>query len=187
MFSSPNKLEPEKSILEQHPYLTQGFSHFKDLKPMVYRPEPAEEDELDEDHPNVKAAMKLWKEQNPESTLKDQRAKLVRGEIDILPWMKLVADNELPREPHSTFGPVFPEDAKKGDNHVRTDKMPNQVFKHNGTAWILVDKNQTANYTYNEAYIDHLISKIDTGEYDIDLLSDNEREQISQRLQTKNT
>jgi len=131
--------------------------------------------------------MKLWKEQNPESTLKEQRAMLVRGEIDILPWMKLVADNELPREPRSTFGAFFPEDAKKGDSHVRTDKMPNQVFKHNGTTWILVDKNQTANYTYNEAYIDHLIAKIDTGEYDIDLLSDNERDQISQRLQTKNT
>ena len=210
---------PEKSILEQHPYLTKGFAHFTDLKPMVYKPEepviysgdpkqfqepwPEEkkqelvsamenifvdnEEEFNEEHPSVKAAMKLWKEQNPDSTLKEQRAMLVRGEIDILPWMKLVADNELPREPLSTFGPVFPEDAKKGDSHVRTDKMPNQVFKHNGTAWILVDKNQTANYTYNEAYIDHLIAKIDTGEYDIDLLSDNEREQIAQRLQTRNT
>jgi hypothetical protein len=190
MFAPPKEPESEKSILEQHPYLTKGFDHFKDLKPMVYRPEPEPEDdeeELNEDHPDVKAAMKLWKEQNPESTLKGERAKLVRGEIDILPWMKLVADNELPREPLSTFGPVFPDDAKKGDSHVRTDKMPNQVFKHNGTDWILVDKNQTANYTYNEAYIDHLISKIDTGEYDIDLLSDNEREQIAQRLQTRNT
>ena len=181
---------PEKSILEQHPYLTQGFPHFENLKPMVHKPEPEPEEddeELNEDHPSVKAAMKLWKEQNPESTLKEQRAMLVRGEIDVLPWMKLVADNELPREPMSTFGPFFPDDAKKGDSHVRTDKMPNQVFKHNGTAWILVDKNQTANYTYNEAYIDHLIAKIDKGEYDIDLLSDNEREQIAQRLQTRNT
>lgn len=189
MFTSLN--EPEKSILEQHPYLTKGFDHFKNLKPMVYKPEPEstedEDLELNEDHPSVKAAMKLWKEQNPDSTLKEQRAMLVRGEIDILPWMKLVADNELPRAPMSTFGPFFPEDAKKGDSHVRTDKMPNQVFKHNGTDWILVDKNHTANYTYNEAYIDHLISKIDTGEYDIDLLSDNEREQIAQRLQTRNT
>lgn len=189
MFAPAKEPEPEKSILEQHPYLTQGFAHFENLKPMVYRsePEPEEDEELNDDHPSVKAAMKQWKEQNPKSTLKEQRAMLVRGEIDVLPWMKLVADNELPREPLSTFGPVFPEDAKKGDSHVRTDRMPNQVFKHNGSAWILVDKNQTANYTYNEAYIDHLISKIDTGEYDIDLLSDNEREQIAQRLQTRNT
>jgi hypothetical protein len=29
----------EKSILEQHPYLNQPFSHFKDLTPMVYKSE----------------------------------------------------------------------------------------------------------------------------------------------------
>jgi hypothetical protein len=195
MFTPVDKPNTEKSIFEQHPYLLEPFAHFKDLVPIVHKPEVAkdsvddeyDEDEYDEDHPSVKAAMKVWKEQNPDSTLKGERAKLVRGEIDILPWMKLVADNELPREPRSTFGPMFPEDSTKGDSHVRTDKMPNQVYKHNGTNWILVDKNQTANYTYNEAYIDHLIAKIDTGEYDIDLLSDAEREQIAQRLQTKNT
>jgi hypothetical protein len=30
---------PEKSIFEQHPYLLQPSSHFKDLQPMVYKPE----------------------------------------------------------------------------------------------------------------------------------------------------
>jgi hypothetical protein len=29
-----------KSILEQHPYLNNGFTHFEGLEPMVYRPEP---------------------------------------------------------------------------------------------------------------------------------------------------
>jgi hypothetical protein len=29
----------EKSILEQHPYLSQPFSHFKDLQPMVHKPD----------------------------------------------------------------------------------------------------------------------------------------------------
>jgi hypothetical protein len=35
------KFEPvaEKSILEQHPYLNQPFSHFKNLKPMVHKSE----------------------------------------------------------------------------------------------------------------------------------------------------
>jgi hypothetical protein len=32
-----------KSILEQHPYLTKGFSHFKNLTPMVWRPTPEPE------------------------------------------------------------------------------------------------------------------------------------------------
>jgi hypothetical protein len=32
-----------KSILEQHPYLNNGFTHFEGLEPMVYTPEPAVE------------------------------------------------------------------------------------------------------------------------------------------------
>ena len=182
---------PEKSIFEQHPYLLTPFSHFKDLVPMVW-PKPGADDVPDDEDlhtepPAVKAAIKLWKEQNPNKTIKDQRTKLSRGEITQLPWLALVADNELPREPQSGFGSEFPADAAKGDSFVRVDRLPNEVYKHNGNAWILVDKSRTDNYTYNEAYVDYLIAKIDTGEYDIELLSDNEREQISQRLQTKHT
>jgi hypothetical protein len=190
MFSSNSEPKPEKSIFEQHPYLLEPFVHFKDLVPMVYKPEPEPESTDDETHnepPAVKAAIKLWKEQNPNKTIKDQRTKLSRGEITQLPWLALVADNELPKESQSGFGSEFPANAAKGDSFVRVDRLPNEVYKHNGNAWILVDKSRTDNYTYNEAYIDYLIAKIDTGEYDIELLSDNEREQISQRLQTKNT
>jgi hypothetical protein len=192
MFSSNSESKPEKSIFEQHPYLLEPFVHFKNLVPMVHTPEPAAEPELPDEEihnepPAVKAAIKLWKEQNPNKTIKDQRTKLSRGEITQLPWFALVADNELPREPLSGFGSEFPADAAKGDSFVRVDRLPNEVYKHNGNAWILVDKSRTDNYTYNEAYVDYLIAKIDTGEYDIDLLSDNEREQISQRLLTKNT
>jgi hypothetical protein len=192
MFTSNSESTPEKSIFEQHPYLLKPFTHFKDLVPMVHKPEPTEEsestdEEIHNETPAVKAAIKLWKEQNPNKTIKDQRTKLSRGEIAELPWLALAADNEMPREPKSGFGSEFPMDAAKGDSFVRVDRLPNEVYKHNGNVWILVDKSRTDNYTYNTAYIDHLISKIDTGEYDIDLLSDNEREQISQRLQTKNT
>jgi hypothetical protein len=182
---------PEKSIFEQHPYLLTPFSHFKDLVPMVWPKSGAndvtDDEDLHTEPPAVKAAIKLWKEHNPGKTIKDQRTKLSRGEITQLPWLALVANNELPREPQSGFGSEFPADAAKGDSFVRVDRLPNEVYKHNGNVWILVDKSRTDNYTYNEAYIDYLIAKIDTGEYDIDLLSDNEREQISQRLQTKNT
>jgi hypothetical protein len=192
MFTSNSDPTPEKSIIEQHPYLLKPFTHFKDLVPMVHKPEPTTEsestdEEIHNETPAVKSAIKLWKEQNPNKTIKDQRTKLSRGEIAELPWLSPVADNEMPREPKSGFGSEFPIDAAKGDSFVRVDRLPNEVYKHNGNAWILVDKSRTDNYTYNTAYIDHLISKIDTGEYDIDLLSDNEREQIAQRLQNKNT
>lgn len=182
---------PEKNLLEQHPYLTTGFSHFKNLVPMVYKPElermndrsavaPDDDGDYDE-HPSVKAAMIKWKNDNPGQTLKEQRHKLLRGEITELPWMHLV---DL-AEPNSGFGTEFPTSAGKGDTFVRVDRLPNQVYKFNGTSWIEVDKTTNDSYTYNEAYLDHLIAKLDSGEYDIDLLSANEQEQIAQRLQKK--
>ena len=200
----PNAPPPlEKSILEQHPYLNNGFVHFENLEPMVYKPAPQVDlvveapqehiteneeidEEIDEEHPSVKAAMIQWKLENPGETLKNQRTKLARNEIAELPWMCLIR-SELPPETNSSFGNEFPASPAKGDSFVRIDSLPNQVFKYNGNKWISVDKNQTDNYTYNEAYLDHLITKIDSGEYDIDFLSDNEQEQITQRLQKKTT
>jgi hypothetical protein len=182
-------LPPEKSILEQHPYLTQGFAHFKDLVPMVHKePSPQvtvedEDPELSEEHPSVKAAMVKWKLDNPGATLKEQRAMFARGDISELPWLALV--NNTASE--SGFGPELPATAHKGDTWVLTSALPNRVYKFNGNKWISVDKTQTDNYTYNEAYLDHLIAKIESGEYDIDLLSINEQDQLTQRLEKKTT
>jgi hypothetical protein len=64
--------------------------------------------------------------------------------------------------------------------------LPNQVYKFNGTSWITVDKNINDSYTYDEAYVDYLIEKISAGEYDTELLSNSEREQVATRLQTNN-
>ena len=138
----------------------------------------------DQDHETdaEKEAKRAWKAAHPDSTVKAQREKLSRGEIDRLPWMGLVADNELPRGTTTGFGISFPEHAVKGDSFVRVDVMPNRVYKYNGDDWILVDKNLTDNYTYDSAYIDHLIDKISSGEYDPELLSEREREQVAQRI-----
>ena len=141
----------------------------------------------EEDEPaNVKAAVKAWKTANPDRTLKEERRKLYRGEIDELPWMKLVPDNDQPRGSNSSFGIRFPDSPSKGDTFVRVDQLPSKVYKFNGNEWIIVDKNSTDNYTYDTAYIDHLIDKIATGEYDPDLLSDIEREQVAERLKQTN-
>jgi hypothetical protein len=45
-----------------------------------------------------------------------------------------------------------------------------------------VDKELSDQHAYDTAYIDHLIAKIGSGEYDPDLLSDAEREQIENKL-----
>ena len=180
---------------EKYPYLDQPFVHFKDLKPMVHKPTEetapsetaavldAEDDQPDEnDHPKIKEAMKLWKIANPGETIKEQRYRLGRGEISELPWMKLIEDTAPPTA-NQGFGAVFPDTANKGDTFIRVDRLPNQVYKFNGTNWIQVDKHLSDSYTYDEAYIDYLIEKISVGEYDAELLSDSERDQVAVRLQ----
>ena len=201
--------EPEKSILEQHPYLTAGFSHFENLQPMVYKPEqPAGETvyvsppdwgmtpiadierpgdylttpEYEEESPAMRAAMTQWKEENPGDTLKHQRTLFERGIIDELPWIKY-----LPQEPKFGFGPAFPANPNKGDSWIKTDQVPNTLHKFNGNDWILVDKTRSDNYTYDIAYIDYLISKITSGEYDPDMLSESEQIQVAQRLDESNS
>ena len=119
--------------------------------------------------------------------MKNQRYRLLRGEISQLPWMGLVADNTGGRQSHSGFGIRFPENPNKGDTFVRVDVMPSMVYKYNGANWIIVDKNLSDSYTYDSAYIDHLIDKISTGEYDPELLSETEREKVTQRLHTTAT
>ena len=144
--------------------------------------EPPDEDHDDDE---IKVAIKKWKAANPDDTIKNQRYKFMRGEIAELPWMGLVADNTGGRESHSGFGINFPGQSNKGDTFVRVDIMPSVLYKYNGANWIAVDKNLSDSYTYDLAYIEHLINKISTGEYDPDLLSDSEREQVANYLQTK--
>ena len=141
----------------------------------------------DHDNPGVKAAIKQWKSENPDRTIKEERAKLAAGKIQELPWMGLVADNELGREPTSGFGISFPAGPVKGDTFMRVDQMPNVLYKFNGHHWIIVDKNLTDNYTYDDAYIEHLIVKLTSGEYDPDMLSDAEADAIARRVRPINT
>lgn len=80
------------------------------------------------------------------------------------------------------FGTTFPPSPKKGDMFLRVDILPNKLFKWNDHKWIEVDKDHADAYAYDQKYIKHLIEKIESGTYDIELLTDVEREQISRYL-----
>ena len=134
-------------------------------------------DNDDDESPEVKDAKAQWKADNPEDTLKRHRRLLEVGVIDQLPWMRY-----LEKEPNSGFGNVLPELGNKGDTFVSTIGIPHRLYKHNGSGWIRIDNTQQDNYTYDIAYIDHLISQIEKGLYDPDQLNDSERDQIEQRI-----
>jgi hypothetical protein len=100
---------------------------------------------------------------------------------------RLQADNNLaPVAPVSGFGTAFPNVANRGDTYLRVDRLPTVLYKFNGRDWIEVDKEISNSYVYEDSYIDHLIGRIGSGEYDPDLLSDTEREAIVQRLSSSN-
>jgi len=141
-----------------------------------------------------KEAQRAWKIAHPDETIKKHRLLHDAGHITELPWntpdyhpdyqaqLGLAADNI----PHSGevkgFGTQFPANPGKGDMFLRVDRLPSALYKFNGNIWIEVDKALSDQHAYDTAYIDHLISKISTGEYDPELLSEAERASIEQRL-----
>lgn len=187
---------------DTHPYLKQGFGKgFENLKPMVaqpvkrtindFVPQPQElvvDDEDESVSDSEKAAIRAWKTSNPGETIKHQRQLFEDGKIDRLPWdLHLVADNQPPVGSMRGFGIQWPELPIKGDTFLRVDRLPSALYKYNGKSWIEIDKKISDQYSYDTAYIDHLVSKIDSGEYDPDLLTDAEVEQIQQRFRSRSS
>jgi len=154
------------------------------------------EESLSAEDLREREAERAWKAENPNNTLKKQRELFRNGLIPQLPWMesefqnRVLASTQLQadNDPHGTagevrgFGTAFPPQAVKGDMFLRVDRLPTALYKYNGSTWIEVDKSLSDTYSYDHAYIDHLIEKISSGEYDPELLSDAERDSIEKRL-----
>ena len=166
----------------KHAYLDKPFVHFENLTPM---PAPSESTHNEDAHEYTdgadKEAMRRWKEDHPTKTLKEQRRLFEAGRIDYLPWEDYILTQE-DKDSDIAFGTEWPAQAAKGNMFIRTNSLPTKLFKFNGIKWIEVDKSLTDRYTYNDSYIDHLIEKISSGNYDPELLSDSERLQLESRL-----
>lgn len=180
--------ENNRPIADSHPYLNQPFVHFKDLTPMVYKPEPEVQESAVDVEAEPVADVVLEKLPEPEVAI-PATSKRFKAPIIPVPETRnvrresgLVADNADNRQSNSNFGTKFPDTADKGDMFLRVDYLPNKLFKFNGIKWIEVDKAKTDSYTYDEQYILFLIEKLKTGEYDIDQLSTSEQELVAEKL-----
>lgn len=78
----------------------------------------------------------------------------------------------------TNFGTNFPKFSKKGDTFIRVDALPNRIFKFDGQRWVESSKETATSYLSNEEYIKFLISKLESGEYDPEALSESEKESI---------
>jgi len=160
-----------------------GTTNIPDMeRPGDYITPPSEDDD-------EKAALRAWKAANPNDTIKRQRQLYDDGRINTLPWedaahaIGLEADNEPPTGNMRGFGTQWPDDPVKGDTFLRVDRLPSSLYKYNGNNWIEIDKSLSDQYSYDTAYIEHLIAKVNSGEYDPELLTDAELDQIQQHFQ----
>lgn len=94
----------------------------------------------------------------------------------------LEADNVDAEDITSGFGTSFPNQPRRGDMFLRVDYQPNKLFKFNGVKWIEINKDTTTVYAYDEQYLNFLIEKLRSGEYELDQLSDTERELVESKL-----
>jgi cytochrome c oxidase subunit IV/regulator of replication initiation timing len=137
--------------------------------------------EHDEHNDTIKEAKREWKIRHPDSTIKEQRQLLMLGMIDHLPWDEPVAT----KSSVVAFGSVWPDNPVKGYMFLRTDSVPTKLFKFNGQKWIEVNKELTDSYVANTAYIEYLMKKIESGEYDPELLNESELTEIETYLKNK--
>ena len=165
----------EESILDKHPYLNEPFVHFDNTKPMV----APKETELtaDEDHTMLVKQDLPFKEL-PGGYVSYEGKHMQKDALFSMhpEFLKIAVDSG--KQITSGFGPRFPDFADKGDVFTRVDVLPNKVYKYDGQNWIEIAKTSSNTYLYNTKYIDYLIDMIAKGEYDPELLSDNERYQI---------
>jgi len=183
-FTPPEPIvQPEKTLAELHPYLNQPFDHFKNLEPMVSPKAETIVDQptADEDHTMVVKQDLPFKEL-PGGYVSYQGKHMNKDALfsQHPEFLKLSADASKPV--NSSFGSKFPDDANKGDVFTRVDVLPNKVFKYDGRNWIEINKETSNTYLYNTKYLEYLIEMIDKGEYDPELLSDNERAQIEDHI-----
>lgn len=82
------------------------------------------------------------------------------------------------------FGTSFPRFAQRGDIFTRVDSTPNRVYKYDGHRWLEVNKINTISYLSQPKYIEFLVNKISTGEYDLDNLTEAEQQAVEDYLRT---
>jgi hypothetical protein len=161
------------------PYLDK-FDHFKNIKPVVWVEEKSTPTETTVNTVEVtKSITKI-----PET------AERYKAPLPVVPETlnvrkvksSVVEDIKVKTD----FGTSFPVNANKGDTFLRVDYNPNKLYKYNGIKWMEIDKSRSDSYSYDEKYIDFLIEKISSGEYDIEQLSSLEQDLIAEKLKRNN-
>jgi biopolymer transport protein ExbB/TolQ len=79
-------------------------------------------------------------------------------------------------------GKNYPVDPEEGKLYIKSDLLPTKLMRFNGKNWDSVDKNILSTSAYSDAYINELIYKIASSEYNPELLNENEKARIEELL-----
>jgi hypothetical protein len=201
------ELHPEDIPLINHAYLKKEWVHYvpnvEKVGPMVYVPEsnneiidttvtdivtePIEQENIIEtfNEPVTKIKDETITDLNDGYVLYQGKHFSRQALQQLHPELFLTVDSD--KKINTNFGTQFPQEANLGDIFVRVDSLPNKIFKFDGKRWIEINKNTTDSYLHDEEYIRYLINKLENLEYDPELLSDNEKQEIEDYLKKHNS
>lgn len=186
--------EPDVTVGEELPeeHLPDTIEHMDELEPIEDRPaepdiepdaEPTVEEELPADiNPEIKTDGVTIEQLDNDYLMFEGKAITKHALQSMRP--NIFAARPDAEQINTNFGTTFPVISKKGDIFVRVDSLPNRVYKFDGLKWIEVNKEQTDSYLYDKEYLNYLVVKIEKGEYDLELLSENEKVEIEQYLRS---
>ena len=172
----PSIVEPDELVGEELP-----DTHLPEPDEIVEQLEPSEEEPITEPEPIAIKTEGVTLHQNESGYVHFEGKSISEHALkELHPHLFAIPDGG--HQSSNSFGTEFPRFASKGDTFVRVDILPNRVFKFDGERWIDVNKDTSQSYLYDEEYIHYLVTKIETGEYDVDLLTETEKEQIEDYL-----
>jgi hypothetical protein len=204
--------EENSTVAEKHPYLNEPFKHFENTQPIIHKPEVEDTQAKNIEVPDI-VEIHVKKETNDEEpefegvkvdgkwvqtgpTLRDKTRPKITGdyvEYDDKYMHKNVFAAQYPdlflkedglRSSNTGFGVEFPSKAELGDMFVRVDAYPNRIYKFNGKKWIETSR-ENSNSQLSPDYLEFLISKLATGEYDPEMLTQNEQDAITDHIKLK--
>ena len=154
-----------------------------------------EVEKIVEDETKIKAADALRKEKEAEAKELDKQIKARDAAMERLnkkyklvekplaeKLMPIADDDDDDDEiPPAAFGSTFPDSPKNGQLFTKTDVFPHSLYKYNGKKWIDVDKNGTDSYL-TEEYVRHLVEAVAKGETELEDLTDQEKQEMTEFL-----
>ncbi len=193
------RVTPSSTLFDDEPEVKEFFVHGRKIAQALDRGEPIPETTSNSDTEIIEDIPVLENEETWANRVIDEHAdpdpiRPLPPPADdpepILPGYNtqqvVIPDFSITEEENTAasagFGTEFPTAPKKGDMFLRVDFLPSKLYKWNDKKWIEVDKDRTDQYAYDQMYIKHLIEKLDSGEYDVEFLTESERDQIQRYL-----